>query len=265
MPSELIEFWQRFNPSNAPFAHPDDWSVLQKNGGQHIHREPQDFDDFVSGQQFGDFSDTKLHLSLFPVPYGGNLRAAEIVILLLNPGFSFSDYYAETRMPAFRSRLEGMLAQNFERIDFPFLWLDPEYCWHAGFVWWERNLRDVVVLIAETKFGGRYLDALRDISRRLAYVELVPYHSRSFKAHRLIQDLPSVKAARRFAQNGLTEAANKGDKTIIITRQEREWGIPEVTLNLVVYKGGLTRGASLGPNTPGGKKILDCYGIAANR
>ncbi len=265
MPSELIEFWQRFNPSSVPFAHPDDWLVLRKNGEQYIHRERQGFDDFVSSQQFGDFADTKLHLSLLPIPYGGNLRAAEIVILLLNPGFSLTDYYAETRMPAFRARLEEMLAQNFERIDFPFLWLDPEYCWHAGFVWWERKLRDVVVLIAELKFGGRYLDALRDISRRLAYVELVPYHSRSFKAHRLIQQLPSVNAARRFAQNGLTDAANKGDKTIIVTRQEREWAIPKGTRNLVVYKGGLARGASLGPNTPGGKEILARYGIDANR
>jgi hypothetical protein len=118
-----------------------------------------------------------------------------------------------------------------------------------------------MVLIAKKKFGGRYLDALRDVSRRLAHVELVPYHAPSFNAHRLINDLPSVDAAKRFAKETLIEAANRGEKTIIVTRQKDGWGLSAAARSLIVYEGGLRRGASLGPSTPGGRAILARYDI----
>lgn len=262
MPSELINFWQRCNSNSPPFAHPDDLPILRRHRGRFIDEEPKDFEAFISSARFGDFRDRRLHLSLLPIPYGGNLLAAEIVVLLLNPGFSFTDYYAEHRMPQFRRRLEQTLAQDFEGVDFPFLWLDPEYCWHSGFVWWEGKLREVITRIAVEKFNGRYFEALRDVSRRLAHVELVPYHSSSFDAHRLIESLPSVHAVRSFAQGALVEAANRGDKTIIVTRQVASWRLPADTRNLVVYEGGHTRGASLGSKSRGGRAILDRYGIS---
>jgi hypothetical protein len=264
MPSDLIKFWQRCNLTEPPFAHPDDWPVLRERGARYIDEEPKDFSAFVSCSRFGDFTDRRLHLSLLPIPYGGDLRVADIVVLLLNPGFSFTDYYAENRMPQYRRRLEQTLAQDFENVDFPFVWLDPEYCWHSGFVWWEGKLREVVTRIATEKFNGRYLDALHDVAKRLAHVELVPYHSFSFNAHHLIEDLPSVHAVRRFALEVLVKAANRGERTIIITRQVASWRVPVDTRNLVVYEGGHTRGASLGSNTRGGRAILDRYGISGD-
>jgi hypothetical protein len=92
IPSDLIEFWQRCRLSGAPFAHPDDWPVLRGDGGRHIDEEPLDFAGFVSGRRFGDFKDTRFHLLLLPIPYGGDFRAAQIVVLLVNPGFGFTDY-----------------------------------------------------------------------------------------------------------------------------------------------------------------------------
>ena len=264
MPAALIDFWRRCPLDAPPFAHPDDWPILRRDGGRHVDEKPKDFARFVAGSRFGDFSDSRLHLSLLPIPYGGNLASADIVILLLNPGFSFTDYYAETRVPPFRRRLEQTLAQDFDGTEFPFLWLDPEYCWHSGFVWWERKLREVVNLIAKRKFQGRYLDALCDLSRRLAHVELVPYHSPSFRAHRLIQDLPSVHAARRFACQTLVPEADRGDRTIIVTPQVAAWSLPSDTGNLIAYEGGQTRGASLGRRTQGGRAILARYGISGD-
>lgn len=260
-PATLIEFWQQCRIEAPPFAHPDDWPVLMRTGGQHIDAEPKDFTAFVTSRLFGDFADSRLHLSLLPIPYGGNIQMADIIILLLNPGFSFTDYYAETRVPAYRDRLRRTLVQDFNQTEFPFLWLDPEYCWHSGFVWWERKLRNVAHRIAEIRFNGRYLDALRDLAHRIAHIELVPYHSPSFRAHQLIQDLPSVLAARAFAGSNLVAAANRGEKTIIVTRQVSAWGLPRDTSNLITYEGGLTRGASLGRKTPGGRAILARYGI----
>jgi hypothetical protein len=256
MPSDLVDFWRRCDLTQAPFAHPDDLPVLRRQEGRYIDEEPKDFAGFVSSPRFGAFEDTRLHLSLLPIPYSGNLRTADIVVLLLNPGFSFSDYY-ESRSPEFCDRLKKTLAQNFTGVRFPFVWLDPEYCWHGGFRWWEQKLRAVISRIAKEKFSGKYLEALRDMSNRLALVELIPYHSSSFTAHGLIRDLPSACAARRFAQ----DAASQGDKTIIVTRQAASWNLSVENDHLVVYEGGLTRGASLGPSSPGGKAILARYGI----
>ena len=265
MPIELVKFWRRCELTAPPYAHPDDLPVLQRGNGKHIDYEPKNFTTFITGLRSVDFNDHRLHLSLFPFPYCGNLASAKIVILLLNPGVSYTDYYAETHVRACRRRLELNLRQSFDGIEFPFLWLDPEFCWHGGFTWWEKKLRKVIRKIAEKKFENRYRDALCHLSKRLACVELVPYHSPSFRGHALIDELPSVKAAKQFVSDVLVRAAKRGEKTIIVTRQNTAWGLParmtKNLKNLVIYEGGQTRGASLGPRTAGGQAILRHCGV----
>jgi hypothetical protein len=124
-----------------------------------------------------------------------------------------------------------------------------------------EKLRDVITFIAEKKFNGSYLKALRDLSRRLAAIELFPYHSSSFNAHKLLKRLPSVQAAQRFAQDDLVKAANQDDKTIIVLRQKKLWGVPEKTRNHIAYGPQEARGAYLGRNSRGGKEILARYCI----
>jgi hypothetical protein len=55
-----------------------------------------------------------------------DLARADIIILLLNPSLSFASYYEESQ-PAFKRRLELNLKQSFSEIEFPFLWLDPQF------------------------------------------------------------------------------------------------------------------------------------------
>lgn len=262
MPCELIEFWRRCDFSHAPYVHPADRTFLEAENGRYIDAVPNNFEGFLGSDRFGDFEDARFHLSLLPCPYVGDLRSADILIFLLNPGFSFSDYYAEFKIDGCKSRLQRMIWQDFDGIEFPFVWLDPDYCWHGGFIWWERKLREVITEIAKREFGGRYRDGLRSLSHRLAAVELVPYHAPSFKAHRLIDRLPSAKAAQAFAAR-VVESASSGEKTIIVTRQAAQWGFTKALPHVVVYKGGQTRGASLGVKTPGGKAILARYGVHA--
>ena len=219
---------------------------------------PQDFESFIAVSRFDDW---RMHLRLLPQPYGGDLRKAEIFILLLNPGLGYTDYWGESRMESFRKRLESNLRQDLEGIEFPFLWLDPELCWHGGFVWWEKKLREVINVIARERFNGRYIDALRDVSKKLASLELLPYHSFSFGAHRLIDELPSVKVIREFVRGKLVQEAKSGKKTLIVTRQQNAWNLPTREKNIIIYTGGHTRGASLGTNSEGGKAILRHYGI----
>jgi len=201
----IVEFWARCPLSKPPFVHPDDRPALQ----QYSRSKPDlatydDFQSFVTSPRFGAFSDSHLEFSLIPVPYAGDLARADIFVLQLNPGLDFIDYWAECCRPEFKMRLESNLRQRFSDVEFPFLYFDPQFCWHGGFTWWERKFREVASEIAKLKFRGCYFDALRDLSRRVAMLELIPYHSISFSDHRVLPHLPSAKQAQMFARGELS-------------------------------------------------------------
>ena len=171
--NDLVEFWRRSQLSHPPFVHPDDRAFLQNELANKSNRA--NFDGYIQGERFSP-DDRSLHLSLFPVPYAGDLEKAKVIVLLLNPGFNYSDYWAESKALKFRERLKRNLDQDFDGVKFPFMFLDPQFCWSSGFQWWEGKLRDVISKIAETK-SKSYFEALRFLSKHLACIELFPYHS----------------------------------------------------------------------------------------
>lgn len=256
---QIVEFWARCRLKEPPFVHPEDRPALLQYSKSKPDLATYDFQEFVLGPRFGAFSDSGLHFSLIPVPYAGDLARADIFVLQLNPGLNLIDYYAEWCVPEFRKRLESNLRQRLAKVEFPFLYLDPQFCWHSGFTWWEGKFRAVATAIADAKFQGRYIDALRDLSQRVVALELVPYHSKSFRDHRALPHLASAKQARFFACE-LAKKAATGKVTVIITRRLEDWAIPE-SKNVIQYAGGLRRGASLGSGTPGGRAILARYGL----
>jgi hypothetical protein len=244
----LIHFWRRCPLDGPPYWHPDDRPYLNRYGDA----VPLDFESFLQSTRFGDFNDKRFHLSLLPVPFLGDLRRATVLILLLNPGFAFANYY-ETTSHAYMSRLRRNMQQDFAGTEFPFKSLDPQFCWHPGFMWWERKFRDILTSVASAKFNGSYRDALRHLANRVAAVELVPYHSSSFVAGPLVSRLPSAHMARQYVQ----DVAQKGDKLIIVTRSAANWGLKPRKGRIIVYSGGHTRGASLSRRSEGGEVILD--------
>jgi hypothetical protein len=258
MPSRLIKFWRDCPVDSKLLAHPEDLNLLTRKGAVLPESMPQSFESFIAAPRFDD---CRMHLKLLPQPYAGDLLRAKIFILLLNPGLGYTDYWGESRMESFRGRLEANLRQELEGIEYPFLWLDPEFCWHGGFVWWEKKLRDVINVIASEQFKGSYIDALRDLSTKIASLELLPYHSFSFGAHKLIEELPSVSVMREFVRERLALEAKSGKRILIVTRQQNAWGLTATEENIIIYTGGHTRGASLGTNSKGGKAILRQYGI----
>jgi hypothetical protein len=264
-PAELISFRQRCDLAEPPFMHPADREVLERHSEYTDTKAKKDFEAFVKSSLFGDFNDQRFHLSLIPSPYVGDLRIADIFVLSLNPGLSFEDNYAEMCVPKFRERLEKTLIQDLRGVEFPFMFLDPDFCWHGGFRWWERKLRRVIKMIADNKFNGRYLDALRDISKRLASLELIPYHSASFGANSLIRRLPSAQEIKRFAQAALAQDAQQAVKTIVVIRRARDWDLHPKSINLVRYEGPAeAQAARLDPKSTGGKAILGRYGISTD-
>ena len=150
----MVKFWRACPLAGPPFVHPEDIPILGPSASGFLAHRDTHFRQFLAGPRFGDPDDDRFHFSLLPVPYMGDLQRADIFLLLLNPDFNVADYYAEWNVPDFRWRMERNLYQRLKGVKFPFLFLDPELCWHPGYRWWERKLRDVAVDSCQRKISG---------------------------------------------------------------------------------------------------------------
>ena len=259
----LVEFWKKCKISSVcPYFHPEDeLELFKKNGALVFQDKVKSYKDYTACPEFLYFESSKFHLPLVPVPYGGNLKKADIIILLLNPGLSCIDYYGELECAAYRQALEYNLRQDFSKTEFPFIWLNPDFCWQSGFIWWERKLRGILKTIATEKHDGSYLKALHDLSCRIAMIELIPYHSAKFNDHRLIDRLPSTQQAIKYVRDVLLPDAESGKKLIIVARQNKGWKIEKSSSQIIIYKDSEVRNASLSPQSRGGQAILSEYGL----
>lgn len=254
--NSLVTFWSKFDFQRKPYIHPDDKEMFGDDPvftdrGELNHRS------FVQSDRFGSVGDKAFHLSLLPVPYIGDLRCAEIFVLLLNPGLGLSDYQADedavhTRM------LRRTLEQDLSGVEFPFMSLNPDFAWSGGFQWWEKKLRGLIQRIAEIKQWS-YLESMRFVSTKLAAIEMVPYHSRNYHAGHMDKELPSAIAARKFVR----EEIARRNVRIIVTRAVQRWGLPKKAI--VAYSNAQARGASLSLSSPGGKAILAQLGIPGTK
>ena len=252
---EIVEFWKGWSLSGPPFVHPQDLPALKTRAAELLEEPPTNLRRFIASKRF-DPEDRDFHFSLLPSPYVGDVCRADILLLLLNPGFKPADYYAEWNVPEFRDRVVSNLYQRLDGVEFPFLLLDPRFCWHPGYRWWEGKLRKLAIILARKKYEGCYLDALRELANRVAAIELVPYHSAGFNHHSLLDRLASVKCAQRYVQ----EASRSKRRLIVVTRKAASWGL-SASKNVIINSRRFTRGASLGPDTPGGKAILARLGL----
>jgi hypothetical protein len=254
----LKHFWAAMPCDLGPFVHPDDksWMLDAKLAGRVRSTVPTTPDEWVEESRT-----TRVQLSLFPVPFLGDLKRADIIICLLNPGLEAGDFYAELRMPDFRSTIARSLRQDFRAAErYPFFFLDPQWCWTGGYRWWMKKLGDVIMRISEHDMCS-FDDATSLLARRIATVELFPYHSARFDMHGALAKLPSCAEAREFVHQCIDDP----DKVVVVTRQVRAWQLPERDTdrpNLIVYADGQERGAHMSPNSAGGRAILTKLGIS---
>jgi len=262
---ELVRFWRdaakywRRRP-RGPYIHPDDLSFLNKSGwnAKRFREHNLTFETFLRHSSFGQAS-AEFQFSLLPQPYVGDLAKADIFVLLLNPGCDYVDFYAHTSAH-FRRSLMRNLSQHFQHEPFPFTFLDPRYCWHDGFRYWERRLRSVLKAAMVEGLAGRnrdYYGALQSIASRLALIEAFPYHSSSFRTGPGFQGLPSIDLVKFYVQHELLARAKAGKILLILARAASWWGLHDLPKEVVRYEGFETRGAHLGSETRGGKAILN--------
>ena len=111
----------------------------------------------------------------------------------------------------------------------------------------DRTTSTIDAFIADRKFDGVYFKALRDLARRLAVIQLVPYRSLDYPTG-LDGQLMSSIAARDCVKRLEAEG-----RTIIPVRRARDWGS--------AASGRPNRKAWMTPKTDAGKAILRGYGI----
>ena len=177
-------------------------------------------------------------LGLLPQPWVGDLVNAKVFVLLLNPGLSGKEIEIEKENVKFRQALKTNLLGKS-----PNLFLDGDFHNHPGRLWMETHLK-----------GVASLEVLR---RYVALLELVPYHSKDFRAYSLADRLPTCEDMRNFVHLNLAPRARAGELTLIVQRAAKQWGFSpaDECENIIVYQGGECRGGYMTANTRGGQAI----------
>lgn len=255
----LIESWRRCNLEAPPYLFPDDEKHLSDFPDSKTYHS---FNEYVVSSEFG-LSDINLHLGLLPIPFAGNLEKASIFILMLNPGLSAGDYFAEQQVAEFRNAHIRSLRQENSDDEFPFIFLNPDFAWHPGFGYWQKKFHNIV---DETRkqFKVTYQEAMSLLSKRLACLELMPYHSKSFGTGSLLNKLSSVKVMRNYVQDVVIPKAKMDKAIIIAARQVKMWQLPEHK-NIIMYEGGETRSAHLTISSRGGQAIAQNLGLVMKK
>jgi len=141
----------------------------------------------------------------------------------------------------------------------PFFFLDPRFAWHGGFDWWNSKLAKVIDRLAAARKTS-FAEARTYLGSKLASIEMIPYHSASFKDQGgWLRNLRSVSLARAFVKQSVLPRVKRGKAIVIVTRKVRLWDLPRCS-GVVKYTAGQAIGAHLTPNTPGGRAILKRLG-----
>lgn len=225
---DFLKAWSEFELTEGPKILPGDRQILEMPEVRERYTVLHDsWDSVISQDDFGakqncGANDTRLHLSLLPEPFFGSVATAPVVILSLNPSLDYDGYYSEFFFPDYRKALIDTLRQRPDE-RFPHFWLNPRFAWHSGFSYWHGRLAEIVDGVAD-KFKTR-LHALSFVSKSVATLELLPYHSAKFGLpKRIIKKLQSVELARSFAKDFLMQRVHSGEALLVEAR--RWWDLP---------------------------------------
>jgi hypothetical protein len=247
----LIDAWaaQKFRKPPYKFTADDD-RYLE---GKTINLSQQDL---LNHPDYANIDPDLLHLGLLPVPFAGDLLKADIFIALINPGFGLGiDHYVET-IPEFCDLLRRNLKQDLSSEAYPFFSLDPKWHWTGGGNWWHRLLGGIIRALAERKHLT-YVDATKLVSKRIASLELVPYHSgNSYHIGSLARKLESTRLMKAYVRDVIIPRAENNTALLVIASGRGLWGIASSHSN-VVYPPEKSRRAIFSVTKGAGKMILD--------
>jgi len=102
------------------------------------------------------------------------------------------------------------------------------------------------------KSGKSFGDTRRFFQKRIAALELVPYHLKESARIRpsVLNALLSVDLVRSFVWKELLPRAKAGEILLVVTRGVKKWGLPSHR-NIILYSGPEARSAHLTPKSRG--------------
>lgn len=246
------------NFNQQPYIHSEDEGSLDG----HKRCAYSHYDEYIQSKTLWE-ENAHFHVNLLPEPYVGNLGSAKIFILQLNPGFSQTEYLFESKNENFVAAKKQNIHQKYFSEDYPFLYLNPEFLAHPGGQYWLKRLKGYIKEVMKQK-SMSFGEGLKYVSQRIAAIEMVPYHSKSFVGHKLLRELPSANRVKSYVRNLLQEKAAKGEISIICTRQTANWDLVAQTNNVIVYEPRLAQSGSIGLGSPACKTILKFLGLSEN-
>jgi len=248
-----VRAWRRFDAFRRPYL---------LSGDESLTRSSTAFTSFAGAVEYEAAQvgpdDARFHLGLLPQPFHGPVEDADAYVLMLNPGFDPRDYHWDSMEPEFRTALVNQYQGTSS-----FLFLDERFRAHPGHRWWwaQAQLGRIAMALAEGT-GSSMDEATRQLARRVAAIELMAYHSKSFDRGFLDgAALPSVQLARAFVREYVLPRARSGRSVLIVARGNWAWGLDEEP-NVVVYRGTEPVAARIGPGTRGGDLLLRHLGVA---
>jgi hypothetical protein len=253
---KIIQEWSKWKQTEPPYIlQADDEVISLPKSVSSTAPTHTTWESVYSQPDLGKPGDVKLQLGLIPHPFCGDILNAEIYVLMLNPGYEPQDYFAELEVPIYSEAALNNLKQDFKDNNYPFYMLNPEFSWSSGFVWWHKKFALIIDSISKNS-DISFADARKHLSQKVASIELVPYHSTSFRDPvGWTKKLESAKLARDFVNEYVLERVRNDEAILIVTRQVREWNLPEHE-NITVYSSTEARGAHLSPASRGGKAII---------
>ena len=264
----LLCEWRKWDPENFPYVLDMDADVLKSPDWKPRVVKHHSWRKATKDPDFCKSGDRRLHLGLIPVPFVGDMLNASIYILMINPGLGPADYF-EYEVPSFQQALRANLRQEHRPGGIPFVFLDPQFAWHGGFRYWDQKLKGVIEELAASKCTS-LADARATLGRKLAVVQLVPYHSAVFGLSPKAQkQLPSVCLAQDFVRQTVSERVRAQKAIVVAARQVQIWNpyLPddnEKEHGVIRYKPSEAIGASLSPRSRGGRAILHRLGVGTD-
>ncbi|HEY4760770.1 MAG TPA: hypothetical protein VIH42_09340 [Thermoguttaceae bacterium] len=253
--SKLINAWRGLQIGKPPYILDGD-EIIQDIGLCHPY---SNFHEYIGSKEFGNELPKMFHTGLLPVPYSGNIIRASIYILGLNPGFGPLNYYEETFDKKFRQESTCQLKQMQLNHKYPWPWLNPVFSWTGGGKYWTRKLREIINKVAEQK-QQIFVDAMKSLSKRIATLEFVPYHSKSYSLPRkIVKQMNSPELMRNFVYEYVVPRVIRGEAIVVVLRHGEVWDLP-MHNNIIIYKPPATRAAHLSLKSKGGKAIFDWTG-----
>lgn len=257
----LVQQWTTVALKAPPFFFPGDREVFKKYNVQ--WKEFGSYKRFTESPQLEEDAEKVLFLDLIPSPYSGDLKTADIFLLQLNPGFGALDYLGEYENQAYKTAKLDNLKQQLSDSPYPFKSLNPAFAWTGGFKYWESRLRRYIQAIQRKENLSNYQSALSYLSKRLAVIELVPYHSRKgCVPDRAVEALPSSQAIVRLVGSEITRRAKAGAALVIVMRGHRHWQVDHMPRKgLISDTDSFNRGAYFNRESVAGRRLAGWLGI----